>query len=382
VHIDVDLGAGYAVSDANLRVATRTTWGIYYPPSVSVYTSADGSSWTAYGSPVALPTNPADGGPGTAIATVSGWVNARYVRFALSGTTAWTFVDEVWVNGSVVNTSKLVPTTKIYHGAYPSDAGGNLQIANFESISHRSLKMVLWYADWVTPFAGNVEGVIDGYLGGRYLEVGFLPSNATAAQIARGGYDAFLKQWFLALKAKNTPVWVRPMNEMNGCWTFAPPNNCNASSQLSYGGDPQSYRWAWRRMYNIAEQAGATGTNQIFLWSPDARAPTGSMSAYYPGDSYVDWVGVSAYGDAQHSLDSLLSEVDSLYGATKPLMISEGGDCESSQVDKAEWITAWFKTLYARQHFKAAVWFHRDSFAIDTSPATLDAYTPYFQGNW
>lgn len=63
-------------------------------------------------------------------------------------------------------------------------------------------------------------------------------------------------------------------------------------------------------------------------------------------------------------------------------MISEGGDRESSQLDKAEWITAWFKTLYARRHFKAAVWFHKDSFAIDTSAMTLDAYMPYFQGSW
>ena len=75
-----------------------------------------------------------------------------------------------------------------------------------------------------------------------------------------------------------------PANEMNGSWT-----PCRR--------DPTNYVKAWRRMYNIAEQLGVTAYN-VFVWSPTGGMPgteANAMKNYYPGDMFVDWLGVSCY---------------------------------------------------------------------------------------
>ncbi|HEY0479374.1 MAG TPA: discoidin domain-containing protein [Kofleriaceae bacterium] len=376
VTIVLDLGSSYAVSDAHLGLASIRAWGVGFPTSVAISTSIDGASWTPYGTST-VPSDPADQSWATATATASGWVNARYVRFVIPATSYLTFVDEIWVNGSVVDSAKHVPST-FYQGAFPVESHGWLDIGSFEADTACPLDMVLWYANWTTPFEGGNSDpgdLISRLIGGRFLEVGFLPEHATAAQIAQGQYDGFLRSWFAALGRRSVPVWVRPMNEMNGCWTgplpygsgSGPTANCNASSPLHYGRDPANYRRAWRRMYNIAEQVGATGPDQIFVWAPGSSPDAGNpqdpndpdrISSYYPGPQYVDWVGVSAYSSDATSLDSLVQGIDSQYGNDKPLMIAEGGNSDTTPSRRAAWIDGWFATLRGgRPHIKAAVWF-------------------------
>jgi hypothetical protein len=391
VTITLDLGSVRPVTRVGLRAQSRTDWGIRFPASMSLWTSADGAAWTPYGAPRAFPADSA----GFSAAPVSGdggAVGARFVRCALApgAPASWIMVDEVSVDGTVTDTRKFVPGTGCYHGAFPTDPAGYgyLYISSFESLAQKALRMVLWYADWAGSFQSQVGYVIDSHLGGRYLEVGFLPYNTTSAQIASGSHDSFLKQWFTDARAKNYPTWFRPMNEMNGDWTFA-----NSTEVLKYGGDPQTYRWAWRRMYNIAEQVGATGDRQIFVWSPNCPGyPSDAwnhFSNYYPGAQYVDWVGMSVYSNGQ-TPTQLISEVYAAYSANKPLMIAEGGAYETA-TNKPAWITDWFRCLKNDYPgVKAAVWFQAGTpprdFRIETSGASLSAYRtgvadPYFIGN-
>ena len=108
-------------------------------------------------------------------------------------------------------------------------------------------------------------------------------------QMANGELDDFHKSYFAEVAAQKVrdmgPIWFRPANEMNGSWT-------------PYYGDPTNYVKAWRRMYNIAEQLGVTAYN-VFVWSPNSVSMPGTeanaMKNYYPGDMYVDWLGVSCY---------------------------------------------------------------------------------------
>ncbi len=76
--------------------------------------------------------------------------------------------------------------------------------------------------------------------------------------------------------------------------------------------------------------------NCQMVWSPNFYPPA-TMSLYYPGDNYVDMVGVSIYAEYQPDTDPLKQGVDrnrfsnlldtlvSLYGHKKPIMISECG---------------------------------------------------------
>lgn len=382
VEICLDLGKPVAISNVKIDCASRSGWDIYFPASVSISVSMNGTAFTSYGASQSFESDTTGWSTKTLTFTSSA-ATARWVKFTVAASQAWSFIDEMEVNGDIVNTSKYVPTTGCYHGAFPVNSYNYLDISGFESlISPKTTSMTLWYADWEQSFQNSIGYVIDECLNGRFMEVGWLPYNTTAAQIASGSHDTFLYTWLTDCAAKNYPIWLRPMNEMNGSWTW--PNN---GSSLEYGGNPQTYRWAWRRMYNIAEKVGCTEDKQIFVWSPDTYESSNintQMAQYYPGDGYVDWVGVSAY-DWVGSFDDIMQEPYDTYSANKPMMISEGG-CKESTIDptwKPQWIQDWFtllETKYTR--VKAAVWFHAaDStdYRINTTTTSLNAYQTYCQ---
>ena len=72
------------------------------------------------------------------------------------------------------------------------------------------------------------------------------------------------------------------------------------------------------------------------VWSPNFY-PADNMEKYYPGDRYVDYVGISAYWEYAPETDPLQMGVDrsrfeavldtivGLYGHKKPIIVSEGG---------------------------------------------------------
>ncbi len=213
----------------------------------------------------------------------------------------------------------------------------------------------------------------EGYVGSRYLTLGWLPSGTNVVDdIARGNlyptsgtkFDQHFKNWFTdsidtSVRGGNTdPIWIRPMNEFNGTWTWS-----------TYGGDPLNFKRAWRRMYNIAERIGATD-NHIFLWSPAGVGSTSSAhdpADYYPGDQYVDWVGLSMYSNyGYYPVQQLTGasgsggcDFQGDYGDHKPLMISEGAVEYnwSSSSNRVTWIDDWFDTRWEVPELRSAVWF-------------------------
>ncbi|OXM86116.1 stalk domain-containing protein [Paenibacillus rigui] len=130
--------------------------------------------------------------------------------------------------------------------------------------------------------------------------------------------DAYLREWARAAKASGIPIFLRYASEMNGNWVV-------------WHGDPQKYIEKFRLVHDVmAEEA----PNVAMVWSP-GDVPAYSMDVYYPGDDYVDWVGVSLYtepyenGDpAQANMQATtpIERLDYLYKTysdRKPLMISE-----------------------------------------------------------
>ena len=68
------------------------------------------------------------------------------------------------------------------------------------------------------------------------------------------------------------------------------------------------------------------------------------MKGYYPGDEYIDWIGISVYGaqlpdeDVQ-SFEGILNdswnEIKSLSSEGKPTAISGMGNCRLPQIQQA-----------------------------------------------
>lgn len=413
ITIVLDLGKSYAVSNINMHALSNTTWGIKFPKTLTISTqdTLPNSPWLSYTVQTNFPANTSNST--VAFAKGEAWVNARYVKFIVTAdANVNTFIDEIEVYGSIVHTRKYLPAqNKCYHGAFPADNSGNLAIANFESLSQRKLKMVLWYEvinDTIT-YDMNVKDVVINGAFANYnnnnpnptefmLQLGTQIKKLSAYDVAMGKCDTLAKAWFYACKQTNYPTFIRLLSEMNGWWTFAAdvisPGDSVNKSENKWGGNPTTYIQAWRRLYNIAEKLGSTGQKQIFVWSPqlkvdyfDHAIAIKNMENYYPGHQYVDWVGGSIYnstGEAYLSVRDLLTRLKNIYGHAKPMMISEGGMEEIPQNPSAKflWILEWWSVIN-EFNIRAAVWFHRippqtsSNYKIDSSNESLKGYRPY-----
>ena len=101
--------------------------------------------------------------------------------------------------------------------------------------------------------------------------------------------------------------------------------------------DPEEYIDLFR---NTREVFRVNAPNVAFVWTVQAENVFNCMS-YYPGDDYVDWVGISGMQSVDSSSDEIYN--NDLYNAfnffyytfqeTKPIMITEFGVSQFSTVD-------------------------------------------------
>ncbi|MHC4937752.1 MAG: glycoside hydrolase family 26 protein [Planctomycetota bacterium] len=195
--------------------------------------------------------------------------------------------------------------------------------------------------------------------------------------INRGEWDDFFRRWGEQAREDNRRVLLRFGFEMNGDW-------------FTWSGDPEAFVAAWRRAHRLV-----AAPNVEWVWSPNVvSVPDGDMHRYYPGDAFVDWVGVDGYnfGDDHnewHSWESFESIFDNLLDdfanryADKPVMIAETASAPGPE--RARWIRDAHAYLATRPRVKAVVWFHYDKrregepdWRIDTTPGSLKAFNETF----
>ena len=153
------------------------------------------------------------------------------------------------------------------------------------------------------------------------------------AGIAAGDYDAYIFSAANQIKKSGIPIFLRTMHEANGDWY---PWNVQASESRS------AYIAAWRHIHDVFEKVGAT--NVAWVWCPNVRATRGAtakvpLDSFYPGDAYVDWVGLDGYNRGTDRsfaelFGSSLAELKNF--STKPVMIAEMGSQEFKQAGARE----------------------------------------------
>jgi hypothetical protein len=194
-------------------------------------------------------------------------------------------------------------------------------------------------------------------------------------EITGGSADRALAANARRLAAHRSPVLLRWGWEMNGNW-FSWDGTHNSRK-------PGGYATAWQRMHRIFADEGAG--NVAWVWSPNWNSGPDTAwnryEHYYPGDAYVDWVGVSAYPFNQESPRTLFHRIVDVYGSRKPIMLAETAAIEHGGRSKADWITSFSAYVRDTPSIGAVVWFDTDvqpgtseNFRIDTSQATLAAY--------
>lgn len=123
------------------------------------------------------------------------------------------------------------------------------------------------------------------------------------ANIINGQFDSYLLNYAGSVIRTGLPVAIRFDHEMNGNWF---PWSGGLRANQGAPGDPNLYVQAWRHVWNLFNSVGANDY-VIWLWSPvrlDNIKPHSTTPGFkyetsldedYPGDAYVDWVGMTAY---------------------------------------------------------------------------------------
>lgn len=178
--------------------------------------------------------------------------------------------------------------------------------------------------------------------------------------ILTGAFDSYIDSWASGLKEYGGPVYLRLFHEMNNPrYPWAVGQNGNtAQDQID----------AWRYVYGRFQRAGAT--NVLWVWSPNTENDSVLYRDIYPGDAYVDWIGIDGYnGGAQLDWGGWRTPQE-VFGRSyraveaispsKPVMIAETGTVEAGG-SKAEWIQQLYQDLPAQfPRLRSIVWFHAD----------------------
>lgn len=213
--------------------------------------------------------------------------------------------------------------------------------------------------------------------------------------ITSGSADDEIEDWADNVRDWGHPLFLSFAHEMNGWWypwgtATAPPDK----PPTPIGNTFQAYKEAWRRVHGIFKRKNAN--NVTWVWAPNVVFPGSTpLTDLYPGDDYVDWVGVSGYnwGTTSNSgatqptdsswqmfadvFDATLTELETI--TSKPLLITETASAEDVAIParKAEWITDFFEQLAARPNIRGFVWFNIDKEApwlIQSSPEATEAF--------
>ena len=114
----------------------------------------------------------------------------------------------------------------------------------------------------------------------------------TLQRIIDGAFDADLRRWGRAAAAFGDPLVVEYGTEVNGEW-FGWNGRWNGRAD-----GPARFRRAYRHIVRTMDAQGADNITWVFHVNGQGwpRTAWNRFENYYPGDAWVDWVGLSSYG--------------------------------------------------------------------------------------
>lgn len=258
------------------------------------------------------------------------------------------FVHYYVQSNDTVQLQKFEPESGVYLGIYAeNDKKIGQQIDETINVYGKEHAIYMYYQDfnqWMPSYTGSGQTAMDSINAKRVEELG---ASMQVAMNAMSGLDVVKETEWLVTWAKEAatydmPIFLRFCGEMNGDW-------------VPWHGDPALYIEKFRLVHNVME---TYAPNVAMVWCPNdvpIELNGFEINSYYPGDDYVDWVGVNFYVDYY---DSGLTDLDSnhlqnplthleyiydQYAERKPIMICETGVAHYS-IPNSEDLTDWGAT--------------------------------------
>ena len=250
---------------------------------------------------------------------------------------------------------------KKYFGSFPDFCGEEDcvsidKIQAYETLVDKNLAWAYfsnnWGDDWQFP-QDAVQSIIEA---GRTPFIRLMPRSEFEAyqqdpvwkltDIINGVHDAKITAWAHQAKAVSSPLLVEFGTEVNGLWfswngSYYGGGTTDLYGDTDYPDGPEIFRDAYRHIIDLCNDTGADNITWFFHFDvynePDEA--WNDPVYYYPGDAYIDWLGVSTYGpyaaseasDASVQPENLLRHAHEKFrsiSTQKPYAILEFGATE------------------------------------------------------
>ncbi len=242
------------------------------------------------------------------------------------------------------NLAKFEPAKGCYIGAFierDSNVQGN--IPAFEDLTKKKHASYFTYVGYGRPFPADWFNKVAR--NGAAPHIAFEPNDG----LQEVKDDAYLRAWARDAARTKKPIFLRWASEMNGEW-----------GKKRYGAGATDYIALYKEKFALVSRVmKEEAPNVAMVWTPFAE-PERLIPDFYPGDEWVDWVGVNIYSVYVHNGDpaqvamnedpvDFLKQVYTLYGDRKPVHISEYAAtiwCKGVGSETVEWAIEKAKRFY------------------------------------
>lgn len=229
------------------------------------------------------------------------------------------------VTSTIVSNKLVEPNTGIYHSAYP-DFGGTEDIVtserinNFETLVKKKIVWAYFSNNWYDNIKFPTTAVNTIHSTGTIPFIRMMPRSNfdeggpdpkyTMQKIINGDFDTELTQWAIDAANTNIPLLVEFGTEVNGNW-FPWNGQYNGAGETTGYGDvnlpdgAERFKDAYRHIIDICNTNGASNITWFFHVDAysEPNVDWNRIENYYPGDNYIDWLGVSIYGPQESDED-------------------------------------------------------------------------------
>jgi cellulose synthase (UDP-forming) len=197
------------------------------------------------------------------------------------------------------------------------------------------------------------------------------------ANIVKGRFDSYIHRVALQMKALRRPVFLRFAHEADN--PFYPWSTTG-------GNTPAQFKDAWKYVHDAFVKDNAY--NVIWVWNP---WKPDAIANYFPGEDYVDWIGITALNYGIYSPDKKSYTFEQLFypfhkqaviTSGLPVMIAEMGTLKQNG-NQQKWLSNSIKVMKRRfPEIKGFVLFNSrfDKNIPDGSTGTLNWRTARANG--
>lgn len=266
----------------------------------------------------------------------------------------------------------LPPEGYLYHAAFPggiTDWGEEDDMTpddlhSYEQLAGKSIAWLYfshnWFNDREFPFEMASWIRDDGSI--PFIRL-MLRSDAeqdhsepvyTLDNILNGDFDDDLHAWAIAARDFGSPLLVEFGTEVNGEW-FSWNGIWNGAGETDDYGDPnipdgpEKFQNTYRHIIQITRDEGVENITWVFHIDADdvPNDDWNRFENYYPGNEWIDWLGISIYGTSdpmdddctsfRESMDDAIPRLEAL-SPDKPIVVLEfAAAANNPYCDQVDW---------------------------------------------